>query len=153
MDNTHLILDLWEWSRRMAETTNCLIRPLAGRYGLTPMQLRLLLLLWPDRKRAAGALAREALTPVSNVSLLSRFLEEEGFVTRIRNPEDQRVCLLELSPAGRLVVMEITGQLHERISGTTGGRDPDILEAMEILSSLLNGLGDAPEDFTDGTQT
>jgi len=152
MDRTQLIFELWEWSRRMAETTNCLIRPLAGRHGLTPMQLRLLLLLWPDRRQAAGTLAREALTPVSNISLLARILEDEGLITRNREPRDRRICLLELSPAGRRMVEDITGALNERISGTCGSGDSEVREAMKTLSSLLNGLGDAPEDNQDGTQ-
>ncbi len=92
--------------------------------------------------RASGRqLARELkVTPASVVPLCDR-LEEQGYVERVRDIADRRICYFQLTPAG----MEALGQrarVHARIMPVLANLSPG---DRDCLARVLNALAAAIE--------
>jgi len=84
-------------------------------------------------RRKAGELARRAdLTSGAMTSRLDA-LETEGLVRRLRDPDDRRSVLVELTDKGR--------QKHEQTMGIQGQKEALLAEALtEREKEQLNGL-------------
>jgi DNA-binding MarR family transcriptional regulator len=59
----------------------------------------------------------------NNVVLLLNELEELGYATRLRDPEDRRRHLVQLTPSGRVAL--------ERTEGAQGAIEDDVLQALD----------------------
>lgn len=84
-------------------------------------------------RRKAGELARRAdLTSGAMTSRLDA-LEKEGLVRRLRDPDDRRSVLVELTEKGR--------QMHEQGLGIQGAKEALLAEALTAQEKeQLNGL-------------
>jgi DNA-binding MarR family transcriptional regulator len=84
-------------------------------------------------RRKAGELARRAdLTSGAMTSRLDA-LEKEGLVRRLRDPDDRRSVLVELTDKGR--------ELHEQTMGIQGKKEVLLAEALtDREAQQLNGL-------------
>ncbi len=58
----------------------------------------------PDYRLSAGELARQTLVTTGGLTLRVKRLEEEGYVRRERDPNDNRIVYVELTHAGRDLV-------------------------------------------------
>lgn len=136
----HLSLDeqlcfaLYAASRALTRAYAPLLEPL----GITYPQYLVLLVLWEtdgvSMKRLGERLELDSgtLTP-----LLSR-LERQGLVKRSRSPEDERLALVHLTPAGKALrtkARKIPTALACRM-----GFDTDDATSVERLSSLRGEL-------------
>jgi DNA-binding MarR family transcriptional regulator len=94
-------------------------------------------------RRKAGELARRAeLTSGSMTSRLDA-LEKEGLVRRLRDPDDRRSVLVELTAKGREKheqTMGIQGQKEALLAEALTGREKDQLNA--LLRSVMLTLED-----------
>jgi DNA-binding MarR family transcriptional regulator len=54
----------------------------------------------PDQRLTAGELARRTLVTTGGITLRVKRLEQAGLVRRERDPDDNRVVYVELTPAG-----------------------------------------------------
>ena len=75
-------------------------KPLLDRLGLTYPQYLVLLALWEQDGRPIGAIAARLGLESSTVTPLAKRLEAAGFVTRTRNPTDERQVTIRLTPRG-----------------------------------------------------
>jgi DNA-binding MarR family transcriptional regulator len=76
-------------------------KPLLDELGLTYPQYLVMNVLWREDSQTVGAIAEHlALEPSTLTPLLKR-LETSGFVTRTRNPENERQVVIALAEAGR----------------------------------------------------
>jgi DNA-binding MarR family transcriptional regulator len=107
---------------------------LAGEFGLSFLQSRALWRL--EQPLATGALAEQLGLDRSNVTSIVDRLESGGFVTREAHPEDRRVKLLTLTPAGRAV----RAALDERIFTTVTLFDALTEDEQAQLSALLSTI-------------
>jgi DNA-binding MarR family transcriptional regulator len=84
-------------------------------------------------RRKAGELARRAeLTSGAMTSRLDA-LEKEGLVRRLRDPDDRRSVLVELTEKGK--------QMHEQGLGIQGAKEALLAEALTVQEKeQLNGL-------------
>ncbi|GAA0324740.1 MarR family transcriptional regulator [Kineococcus aurantiacus] len=73
----------------------------ADRVGLLASDLRAMYLLQVLGDQSAGSLARHMLVPQSCVTLIAKRLQEEGLVTRAKDPHDGRKVILGITGAGR----------------------------------------------------
>ena len=109
-------------------------------FGLSHGEWRVLTSLrWTGApyRRSAGELAR--LNDLSTGAMTNRLdqLEEAGLVRRLRDPEDRRGVLVELTDRGREVWEEAVGVQAEKeklLAGALNARD------REQLNNLLRGL-------------
>lgn len=76
-------------------------RPLLEPLGLTHPQYLVMLALWEQSPRSAGELATVLRHEPATLTPLLRRLESAGYVTRRRDPNDERVLLIDLTETGR----------------------------------------------------
>jgi MarR family transcriptional regulator, organic hydroperoxide resistance regulator len=70
-------------------------------HGIRPIQLSLLRFLLEQGPAMVGEVQKYLYTSASSASTMISQLEECGYVTRTRSAEDNRVVIVELTPAGQ----------------------------------------------------
>ncbi|CUH45663.1 MULTISPECIES: MarR family winged helix-turn-helix transcriptional regulator [Ruegeria] len=86
--------------------------------GLSHQECHMMVKL--ERPKRMGVLAADMLTVPSTITSTADALEEAGYLTRQRDPEDRRAWLLVLTDKGlemRQVLMSEAGDLFRRASG------------------------------------
>jgi DNA-binding MarR family transcriptional regulator len=79
--------------------------------------------------------------PASVTNVISR-LEKRGLVTRSPSPDDRRVVLAEITPAGRALADEATAALHEAAFGLPEVTGPQATEVTDLLRPIRRAAGD-----------
>jgi DNA-binding MarR family transcriptional regulator len=97
--------------------------------GLNPADLRCLDWL-ADGPKSAGELASgTGLSSAATTTLIDR-LERKGFVARVRDPNDRRRVLAEMTPAGQERVGRYYGPLVEEGAHLFDGFSADLIELL-----------------------
>ncbi|HEY9292170.1 MAG TPA: MarR family transcriptional regulator [Microlunatus sp.] len=78
-----------------------LYRPLLDPMGLTHPQYLVMLALWQHKSLAVRELAELLSLEPATLSPLLKRLEAIGYLTRTRDPQDERSLKITLTPAGR----------------------------------------------------
>jgi DNA-binding MarR family transcriptional regulator len=92
--------------------------------------------------------AREGLAQPT-MTLMVKRVQERGWVTRERDPDDGRVVLVSLTDDGRRALAEVRadyrGALRDQMLAMTDEQVADLLTATQALSELVEALqqGDA----------
>jgi len=94
-------------------------KPMLDRLGITYPQYLVLHALWEQDGRTVGAIAERLALESSTVTPLVKRLEAAGFVTRQRNPTDERQVQVRLTPHGAQM-REACGCLAETLLERTG---------------------------------
>jgi DNA-binding MarR family transcriptional regulator len=84
-----------------AHAFNRVYKPLLDRIGLTYPQYLVMLACWQQAPCAVGDLGRTLYLDTGTLTPLLKRLEEQGLLTRTRDPDDQRRVVIELTDAGR----------------------------------------------------
>jgi DNA-binding MarR family transcriptional regulator len=84
-----------------ARTVIAVYRPVLEPLGLTHPQYLVMLALWGHDRLAVKDLSRLLRLDPGTLSPLVKRLETQGLVRRDRDPEDERVLAITLTPAGR----------------------------------------------------
>lgn len=93
-------------------------RPILEPMGLTHPQYLVMLALWESSPRTAGDIASALYLEPATLSPLLKRLEAAGYITRQRNPEDERALAVRLTPTGqdlRSQAEKVPGQVVERL--------------------------------------
>lgn len=80
------------------------------RKSVSMAHLHVLAVLESEGPRSVGRLARELDVSLASATGIVSRMEERGLVRRARDPQDRRVVLVELTPAGR----EVRGEIGRR---------------------------------------
>jgi DNA-binding MarR family transcriptional regulator len=80
---------------------NQLYRPVLDEIGLTYPQYLVLVVLWAGNEQTVGDIGRALHLDSSTLTPLLKRLETAGYVTRNRNPEDERQVLVRLTQEGK----------------------------------------------------
>ena len=127
-------------------------------HGIQPRSFSVLRFLYERGAVTVGAVQEYIYRSPSTASTLIARLEEEGYVTRTRSSEDNRVVIVELTDAGRRVAVETPMQgipllrrkletlSEEQLLRINAGLD-DILTLMEVEMA-----DDARAEVTGGKQ-
>lgn len=76
---------VWDMTRRISECMDGMFRPISEQYGLTHMQMRILMELWSaEDSPTIGQLGRTLGMTSGNMSSMCKRLEQEGFLLRVR---------------------------------------------------------------------
>lgn len=106
-------------------------KPLLEPLGLTYSQYLVMLLLWEKDGRSVGELGAPLFLDSGTLTPLLKRLQAAGYVVRARDPKDERVTRITLTPAGR--------DLRRRAQGVPG----QIFCAMDIdLGQLVSLRGE-----------
>ncbi|MEZ5997181.1 MAG: MarR family transcriptional regulator [Hyphomonas sp.] len=93
----HVCLGIYSASLAIQRT----YKPLLDALGITYPQYLVLNLLWAEDGQTVGALADQLDLEPSTLTPLLKRLEAAGFVTRDRNPENERQVLIHVTAEGR----------------------------------------------------
>jgi DNA-binding MarR family transcriptional regulator len=111
------------------------------KFELTPAELRSLLLFRNERYLTVTAIAQKLEVAKSRVSKVLDGLLKKEMVHRIDDPEDARIKLISLTPAGQKKTKDIDGfmtELHHHLVLTLKPEDRrSVLSSLEILRSSM----------------
>lgn len=123
-------------------------KPLLDAMGVTYPQYLVMNVLWAGDGRTVGDIAEElALEPSTMTPLLKR-LESAGFVSRTRNPANERQVVITLTKEG-LALREQAGCLGEALLDASG----QTLSELGEINGRLKGLRDAVYDSLGARKT
>lgn len=113
-----------------------LYRPVLEPLGLTHPQYLVMLALWERSPRSARDIADALYLEPPTLSPLLKRLEAVGYLTRSRNPDDERELRVELTERGVLLreqAVAVPGQVVERLGVPLSMLE----EARDRLTELL----------------
>jgi DNA-binding MarR family transcriptional regulator len=109
--------------------------------GLSPQRLSALSVLVFGGPRSVGDLAAAEQVSAPTISRLVTGLEKQGLVRRRRSGEDQRVCFLEATPAGRAILEQGRRRRIEALATLLTGLAAKEIGILERAAALIEGLG------------
>ena len=116
-------------------------KPLLQALGLTYPQYLAMMVLWEQDGLTVGDVSTRLLTDPGSLTPLLKRLEGEGFITRTRSKEDERVVLLRLTEQGR-ALQQRARQVPGCILSASG---LDLEKLQKIQSDLLQLRGNLRE--------
>ncbi len=110
--------------------------------GLSPSQQSALAVISNHGPLTLGALAEhERVAPPSITKVVSK-LECDGLVIRTPDPNDRRVCRVEISPEGADLLEEVrrrkTAWLTARISQLDADHQRRLADALDVIDELIS---------------
>lgn len=88
--------------REISHKIDILLQDTAQDLGITTLQLKMLITLYANKEAVSiGNLGKAIGVTGGNISNICKKLEKQGFVTRIRSEEDERVVNVELTEKGK----------------------------------------------------
>jgi len=132
-----LCFPLYACARRVVGRYTPLLRPL----GLTYTQYIVFLVLWKEKSISVRDLGRRLYLDSGTLTPLLKKMENEGYVVRRRNPEDERVVTVSLTPQGQAMKSRA-----EEIPGEMGKCMPLSGQEAQELYRLLYKVLAAVED-------
>ena len=121
---------------------NRLNKPVLDQLGLTYLQYVALVLLYEHNDQTVSSLSDKLFLESSTLTPLLKRLEAMGHVTRQRDPQDERVVKVTITPKGRKVrekALEYREQLVEKM----GLNATDFQNLREDLVKLRTNLSDS----------
>lgn len=91
-----LCFPLYASARKIINLYTPHLKPL----GITYTQYLVLLVLWQDHSQTVGELCKRLYLDSGTITPLLKKLEENGYITRTREAEDERVVRIELTEQG-----------------------------------------------------
>ncbi len=131
---------IWDYSRKINENSNKAFSPFCEKYGLTLLQVRILMELDQYESHTIGSLADCINVAGANISAMCKKLESKDLLTRVRDKDDERVVKVTLTEKGNYLVGEINETLNKVISEQIEDNNIE-----ETFDEIINGL----EKFND----
>ena len=124
---------------RAALLTRLLVRQLGGELSRT--ELGLLKTLDGGSRRITELAELQGLAQPT-ITILIKQLEERGFVTRTRQPDDGRVVLVSLTESGNGALEDYRGKLRAVLGGHLTEISDEQVEALAAATETLSQLVD-----------
>jgi len=131
---------IWDYTRKINENTNSIFNPICDKYGLTILQVRILMELYRYDFHTIGSLAEGICVAGTNISAMCKKLENMGLLKRVRDQNDERVVKVALTDKGNGIILELDRFLDEKISRNIGDEAEEFLEDIIIGLKKLNEL-------------
>jgi DNA-binding MarR family transcriptional regulator len=138
---------LWHALMRLIIGVHTELRPLMAQYGLTGPQwahLQVLARAGPEGLRLSEISKRLRVTEGNITGIIDR-LEESGLAERVPHPEDRRVILACLTPAGKDLCSQVgpifAGRLKDLFSGLSNSEMEALAQALEQLALQVEAAG------------
>ena len=107
-----------------------------GGHTMSPVHMRLLTILASHPCNLSELAVRHAVSLPTMSNSIS-VLVERGWVNRVPSPDDRRQVLLELTPDGRAVLVEIKSRAEARVAEALGRLSPDDLASLSAGLAVL----------------
>jgi MarR family transcriptional regulator, organic hydroperoxide resistance regulator len=115
-------------------------KPLLDELGLTYPQLLVLAALYDEDDRTVGSLGEKLFLDSSTLTPVLKRMERAGYLTRQRDPEDERQVRIRLTQHGRIAREKSFGFLDGLVkdTGLAPARYQQLLEALVKLREKLS---------------
>lgn len=143
-------------ARALDRANQFLIRELEknGVQGIVPSHGDILVILLREKQCTMQELAKRIHKTKPTVTILVQKLVAFGYVTKTKNPDDNRVTFVTLTPKGEAlepVFWEISSHLNEIVYGGFSPEESTQLETM--LTTIYERFGEQSQIFHDEEQT
>lgn len=122
----------------------------ALRVGISMAQLHILFTLQRNGDMTMSRLAEDLDVSLSSATGLIDRIEERGFVERTRVPEDRRMVVIRVTPAGHRMLGEVDALSDDLLRAVLERLDerrlPGVAEAVQVLRASLAATIDGPPD-------
>jgi DNA-binding MarR family transcriptional regulator len=122
-----------------------LLGPVMAATGLTAAQYAELSIVAVHGPLSVTAFAAAATVPLTTASDTVRAMERRGHVVRVRDPDDRRAWLVDLTPAGRAAHQAAQRAFRiavRRVRSALGDSEPQVREALQALAAACSAAGD-----------
>lgn len=150
-----LVRDLWDLLEVIQESKDLIISPTAKEYGLTPLQLRVLIEIDRLQEPPLNNLASSLGMSNGNTSTLCKKLEHQGWIVRERRQDDERYISLSLSKKGTEIIHSLNHYTHVQYEPFLGQVEEETisqihtgLKELKNIMELIN-LEQRKEERTD----
>ncbi len=133
LDN-QLCFPLYAASRQVVS----LYTPYLKELGLTYTQYIVFLVLWENDSITVGELGRRLYLDNGTLTPLLKKLEAEGYLTRSRSAQDERVVVVTLTGAGR-ALKEQAREIPSKVGACIGLTEPEAQTMYDLLYKILKG--------------
>ncbi|MDX3910177.1 MAG: MarR family transcriptional regulator [Sphingobium sp.] len=116
---------------------NRLYGPVLAKLGLTYPQYLVMLVLWEHQVQSVGELGARLYLDSGTLTPLLKRMEAAGFVTRARDPADERRVLVTLKAEGKVLRERA---LHVPETMANGYRPDDVDSLRESVRQLVSTL-------------
>ena len=130
---TQISFALYGAAGRMARMHKPFLDPL----GLTFPQYLVMLELYTDAPRSVGDLGNSLGMDTGTITPLLKRLQICGMVTRMRDPEDERRVLVDLTPAGHSIQTEVWG-VSDMIKSACQMTEEQLIALRETLHNFAH---------------
>jgi len=114
-------------------------KPILDKLGLTYPQYLVLSTLWEEDGLAVSAIADRLSLESSTITPLVKRLESAGFLTRLRDPKDERQVLVSLTSKGRSM-QDKTACLTQTLLERSGMTVDQIVKLNRQVQKLRDAL-------------
>lgn len=110
-------------------------RPLLEPLGLSYPQYLVLAVLWRDGDLPVGDIVAALRSDYGTITPVVKRMEQQGLVTRARNPQDERSVTVALAPRGEELRAHAP-RIYQAISDTFGFSEDRADAALDVLRSI-----------------
>ena len=110
--------------------------------GLTYTQYLVFLVLWEQDDLPMGEVCRRLRLDSGTLTPVLKKLEAEGYLTRTRSAEDERVVTLRLTDAGHALKRQVAS-VPMQVAGTVKLSPEDAAQLYTLLYRFLDAEGEA----------
>jgi DNA-binding MarR family transcriptional regulator len=135
----------WQLLMRFFFTQRSHLPACAANIRLSPVQCHVLHLIEPGQAMPMSRLARSLSCDASNVTGLVDRLEREGLIERQSSPEDRRVKVLALTPAGSRLRGELLRRVTDRPQPLARLTPEERKALIRILEKLFDQHGETSD--------
>ncbi|MDO5793270.1 MAG: MarR family transcriptional regulator [Turicibacter sp.] len=134
LDN-QLCFSLYAASREVIR----LYKPILDEYGLTYTQYVTMLVLWENERLTVKEIGQHLHLDSGTLTPLLKKLEGMQYIQRYRDPNDDRVVIVELTVAGRQLKEQMI-EVPKRVFCQVGGNLEELISLKKMLDDLLHKL-------------
>lgn len=117
-------------------------------YYLTSAQFEVLQKLYFNGKMRMSDISRELGVAKSTITGIVRGLESSGYVVKVKDPNDLRVNVLELTSRGKEIIEKVIARRQDFVSQCLKSLDSRITERLrEDLNRLLDSIRKESKDW------
>jgi DNA-binding MarR family transcriptional regulator len=131
-----------------ARAASAVYRPYLEPVGLTYPRYLVMLALWEHEETSIGQLGRRLFLDSGTLSPLLKKLESDGLVKRVRDPDDERVVKVKLTPQGR-ALEESMARMRSTLScrlGLPAKEADELRNRVRMLFTQLMQLAEEPNE-------
>ena len=114
-------------------------KALLGRLNMTYPQYLVFLALSPEDEMTVKALGERLYLDSGTLSPLLKRMQQAGYITRYRDPEDERKVMVGLTEQARALTPEIAA-IQKHVSCSTGLEKTEFQQLLQQLHSLNHQL-------------